>query len=633
MGNITDRLATFVAELGYDDLPEEVAERAKRLLLDLSGIIIRARYDAESTPSLISAVEKLGLTGGDCSVLGDSRRYVPSAAALINGTLAHSLDFDDTHAEGSIHSSAPIVPAALAASEMTGASGKELLTAVVAGYEVQIRLSMALNPSEHYAQGFHPTATCGVFGAAAAVAKLLGLDADGVRNAFGIALSQAAGSMEFLVDGSWTKRSHVGQAAQNGLICAVLAAEGFVGPKQAFEGRAGLFKAYSPASQPDKATKGLGSTWETLRLAVKPYPSCRYSHAAIDGIVALVNEHDIDPIDIEEMEIGLPETGWKIIGGPDDKTNPKGVVDAQFSMPFCAAVAARAGGLSWDDYDEHLGDEKTRALTRRVKVVIDPRAEAEFPTNMAGVARIRTKNGMFEAFVAEPKGEPGNFLADDEFRRKFGDLAAPYLGQDQTVRLADALLSLEQANTISSVLALGQGRGRVVVAEAREVAKGRFRESYGRYFEEFNEGDIYEHRPGRTISEADNSWFTLLTMNQHPLHFDFEYAAKSEFGKPVVNSCLTLSIVAGMSVSDISQKTIANLGWDKIKLVAPVFIGDTIYAESEVLAKRESKSRPTQGIVTVRTIGKKADGTEFMSYERSMLIPKRGHAVDDAANY
>lgn len=172
-----------------------------------------------------------------------------------------------------------------------------------------------------------------------------------------------------------------------------------------------------------------------------------------------------------------------------------------------------------------------------------------------------------------------------------------------------------------------------MVAEAKKVGKGRYRESYGRYFEEFTVGDVYEHRPGRTISEADNTWFTLMTMNQHPLHFDFEYAAKSEFGKPLVNSCLTLSIVAGMSVSDISQKTIANLGWDKIKLTSPVFIGDTIYAESEVLALRESKSRPTQGIVTVKTIGKKADGTEFMSYERTMLIPKRGHAIDDKADY
>jgi len=172
-----------------------------------------------------------------------------------------------------------------------------------------------------------------------------------------------------------------------------------------------------------------------------------------------------------------------------------------------------------------------------------------------------------------------------------------------------------------------------MVAIAKEVGKGRYRESYGRYFEEFEIGDIYEHRPGRTISEADNTWFTLLTMNQHPLHFDFEYAAKSEFGKPLVNSCLTLSILAGMSVSDISQKTIANLGWDKIKLPAPVFIGDTIYAESEVLAKRESKSRPTQGIVSVKTTGKKADGTQIMSFERTMLIPKRGHAVDDKVDY
>jgi len=172
-----------------------------------------------------------------------------------------------------------------------------------------------------------------------------------------------------------------------------------------------------------------------------------------------------------------------------------------------------------------------------------------------------------------------------------------------------------------------------MVAEAKEVGPNRYRESYGRYLEDFNVGDVYEHRPGRTISEADNTWFTLLTMNQHPLHFDAEYAAKSEFGKPLVNSCLTLSIVAGMSVSDVSQKTIANLGWDTVRMPAPVFNGDTLYAESEVLSIRESKSRPTQGIVTIRTIGKNQDGTDVISFERTMLIPKRGHAVDDLADY
>ena len=164
---------------------------------------------------------------------------------------------------------------------------------------------------------------------------------------------------------------------------------------------------------------------------------------------------------------------------------------------------------------------------------------------------------------------------------------------------------------------------------SKKVAPNRYLEEIGRYFEDFEVGDVYEHRPGRTISEADNTWFTLLTMNTHPVHFDANYAAKSEFGQLLVNSALTLSIVAGLSVSDTSQKAIANLGWNDIKLTAPVFVGDTIYAESEVLGKRESKSRPTQGIVSIKTIGKKADGTVFMTYDRTMLIPKRGHGVDD----
>ncbi len=170
-------------------------------------------------------------------------------------------------------------------------------------------------------------------------------------------------------------------------------------------------------------------------------------------------------------------------------------------------------------------------------------------------------------------------------------------------------------------------------AEAREVGPNRFRESYGRYFEDFTVGHIYEHRPGRTITESDNTWFTLLTMNQHPIHFDKEYARHSEFGRPLVNSAFTLALVAGMSVSDTSQKAVANLGWTDIALTAPVFVGDTIYAESEVLEKRESRSRPTQGIVGIATRGLKADGTVFMSFNRNMLIPRRGHAVDDKAGY
>ena len=157
---------------------------------------------------------------------------------------------------------------------------------------------------------------------------------------------------------------------------------------------------------------------------------------------------------------------------------------------------------------------------------------------------------------------------------------------------------------------------------SKEIKPGRYREDIGRTYDDFVVGHVYEHRPGRTITEADNVWFTLMTMNQHPLHFDAAYAAESEFKKPLVNSCLTLSIVTGMSVSDISQKAIANLGWDKVKLMAPVFVGDTLYAESEVLAKRASKSRPDQGLVTVKTRGVKADGTMFMEFERTVLLAR-----------
>ena len=172
-----------------------------------------------------------------------------------------------------------------------------------------------------------------------------------------------------------------------------------------------------------------------------------------------------------------------------------------------------------------------------------------------------------------------------------------------------------------------------MVQNIKQVGERTFRETFGRYFEDFEVGHIYQHRPGRTISETDNTWFTLLTMNTHPLHFDAEYAKASEFGRPLVNSAFTVALVVGMSVSDVSQKAIANLGWKEIKLPAPVFVGDTLYAESAVLAKRESRSRPTAGIVTVKTIGKRSDGTIVCDFDRTMLIPMRGHGVEDRIDY
>ncbi|MGY9031687.1 MAG: MaoC family dehydratase [Rhodobacterales bacterium] len=167
----------------------------------------------------------------------------------------------------------------------------------------------------------------------------------------------------------------------------------------------------------------------------------------------------------------------------------------------------------------------------------------------------------------------------------------------------------------------------------KTVSKNRFRATYGRYFEDFIVGDIYEHRPNRTISEADNTWFTLLTMNTHPMHFDAEYAKHSEFGKCIICSPLTIALMVGMSVQDVSQKAIANMGWTDIRMTYPLFAGDTLTSESEVLGKRLSKSRPNAGLVTVKTNGFNQDAKLVCDFQRTILIPTRGHGVEDKANY
>jgi itaconyl-CoA hydratase len=172
-----------------------------------------------------------------------------------------------------------------------------------------------------------------------------------------------------------------------------------------------------------------------------------------------------------------------------------------------------------------------------------------------------------------------------------------------------------------------------MVTEIKQINENIFRASYGRYYEDFEVGHIYQHRPGRTITEADNIWFSLLTMNTHPLHFDNEYAKATEFGKTLVNSGFTVSVLGGMSVRDISQKAIANLGWTDIKMLAPLFVGDTLYGESEVIGKRESKSRPNDGIITVRTTGKNQYGIVICTYHRTVLIPKKGYAIEDRIDY
>ncbi|MFG1394820.1 MmgE/PrpD family protein [Xanthobacter agilis] len=448
MSNETLTLASYAAGIRLADIPAEVVARAERLILDFAGNIVRGGFETDSAPSLRALVEKAGFGApGPCTVLGEARGYGPAAAALLNGAFGHSLDFDDTHAASSLHPSAPVIPAALAAAELTGASGADFVAAVIAGYEVCCRLGLALDPTRHYARGFHPTATAGTFGAAAAAGRLLGLAPEAMVAAFGVAGSQAAGSLQFLANGAWNKRYQVGAAAMNGLMAALLAAEGFHGSSAAIEGEHGFLKGYSDGADPAVAIAGLSQHFETLRIGLKPYPSCRYTHAALDGLLALRAEHSLKADDIQQVDIGLHRNGIKLTADPlPEKRRVRAVVEGQFSMPFTAAVALDQGRFGWDDY-RRLGDPALDAMSDRITVFADPRLEGR-PHPFGATLRLTTPQGVFERTIPDPSGEPETFPNDAALRAKFMTLSGPVIGADAAGALADAILTLSSSDAV-----------------------------------------------------------------------------------------------------------------------------------------------------------------------------------------
>jgi 2-methylcitrate dehydratase PrpD len=388
-------------------------------------------------------------------VFGDSQRYTPAGAALINGAMAHSLDFDDTHAAGTLHPGAPVIPAALAAAEMTGADGKTVMAAIVAGYETTCRLALALPGGDHYDRGYHPTATCGAFGAAAAAGRVFGLTAAQMEDAFGIALSQAAGSLQFLANGAWTKRFQVGWSALNGLSAATIAREGFRGAGEAIEGKAGFLRAYAPNPKPERVLQDLGKAWELMQTAVKPYPSCRYGHASVDAALALRAELGLKVEEIESVTMGLPNKGMLLVGAPRAyKQNPQNIVDGQFSGPFVVACALARGQFGWDSY-AWLQDKDIRALMPKILPEEDADVQAEFPTFMSGKLTIKARGQSFVRHIKIPKGEPDNFLTEAELRAKFHGLADAVLGAERAKQLADAVIGLDQAGDVNALMRLG----------------------------------------------------------------------------------------------------------------------------------------------------------------------------------
>jgi 2-methylcitrate dehydratase PrpD len=447
---ITKKLVKFCSALKYDDLPSNVVDRVKYYALDFLGVIARGSQE-ESSKAMYRFVKSLGIVNEGGVVIGSKMKTSFQYSALANGTAAHALELDDVNNEASLHPGVVIFPAALAACEMANKGGREFIEGVVLGYEVMIRMGKALGPKEHYSRGFHPTGTCGTFGATATVAKILGLSEQQMLNAIGLAGSQAAGSMEFLAQGAWSKRMHPGWAAHNGIIACLLAKNGFTGPTSIIEGRFGFLHAYSDNAHPEKVIDGLGDDFEILRCSIKPHACCRYMHPPIDAILKIMKENKIEPDAIEKVTLGILQAGFSIIASPlEQKRNPQTVYESQFSMPFGAAVAILFGKATLDEFTQgKLYLPKIKALMEKVYCVKNPELDKLYPKHWPATAEIKTKDGkVFSIRLEYPKGDPENPLTWDELIEKFDGLASTIYSEPRREKMIEQVKNIESIENL-----------------------------------------------------------------------------------------------------------------------------------------------------------------------------------------
>jgi 2-methylcitrate dehydratase PrpD len=447
------QLADFCNSLHWAGLPDTVRARTQELVLDLLGVALGGSGAESSRVAAQLAAEARQPTGA--SVIGASFRTSAAWAALANGVAGHALEMDDVTRDSSLHPGVVVIPAALAVAEARDLSSTAFLEAVVCGYEVTMRVGAALNPASAYARGFHPTGVAGALGAAAAVAKLLGVDSGGLVRAMGIAGTLASGSMEYLSDGSWTKRLNAGWAAHAGVVAAGLGAHGYTGPATAIDGRLGLLHAYSDAPEPDRLLDGLGNGFAVMRAGVKPYPCCRYNHGLIDCALALRTKHRLAAEDVKRMRLGVLSGGWLLVAEDiEQKRNPQGTVDAQFSAPYAAAVALTRGSVRLADYAERaLTDPAIRSLMSHTECYRDASLDAVYPETWPAVVEIETVDGQF--FIERSNyalGEPENPVSREGLVAKFVDLTGERLGGDCALALADRILHLESEPDVKRVM-------------------------------------------------------------------------------------------------------------------------------------------------------------------------------------
>lgn len=467
---VVQQLADLAVVTRRDGLPAGLRDDVARRVLDLVGNSLAA--GGETSASAVTAVVRGWGGPADATAIGAGLKAPAAAAALVNGTLAHSLDFDDTHLPSVLHPSSSVIPAALAVAEATGASGAALLDAAGVGIEVTVRLGMggydeALGNSEFFERGQHATSICGAVGAAVAAAMVTGLDAEGIAHAAGIAASMGSGLLEANRTGGTVKRVHCGWAAHAGVVAADLAAHGLTGPPTVIEGRFGFLHAFcGDRADIDVVTAGLGERWELPGIFFKPYPCNHFTHAGIDAALE-IRARGVDPDDIVAIELGAPTAVLRTIAQPpEEKARPRSGYHAAFSGPYTVAAALVGGdglGVFHDDFtDEAARDEQRLALAALVRCVPDARCDEIFPHQFPAVLRVTTTDGTHhEVRVDVNRGGPGNPLSTDELATKVRLNASRVLDDDVAADVADAGLDLPSAPDVTRLMSLVAGVGSV----------------------------------------------------------------------------------------------------------------------------------------------------------------------------
>ncbi|MBB4905256.1 MmgE/PrpD family protein [Actinophytocola algeriensis] len=458
---LAERLASFAARTYADGPPADVVTSVRHRVLDVLGLCVAA----QGLPTSQAIVAHVAEQGGrqQASAVGLAEPVPAASAAFVNGVLAHSLDYDDTHLPSVLHPSACVIPAALAAAEAAGATGRDTVAAIAVGLEIAVRLGMAgydrdLGNSVYFEHGQHATSICGAMGAAAAAALLSGLGESGVLHALGVTASFASGVIEANRTGGTVKRLHCGWAAQSAVTAAGLVRRGFTGPPTVLEGRFGFFQAFlRDQTDLDQVVGGLGADWSVPGIFFKPYPANHFTHTAIDAGTQLRAE-GVPVDDLTEIQLRVPTAVIRTIGQPiETKRAPETGYQAQFSGPYAVVTGLLGGsglGAGLADFTDALAaDPRRRALMAKVSVVGDARCDAIFPNQFPAIVTVRTADGReWTAEVLANRGGPQRPLSEAELAAKFTDNVARRLAPATAATVRELALTLDSVADLGALL-------------------------------------------------------------------------------------------------------------------------------------------------------------------------------------